>query len=273
MSPREWERLLLGATVEVQARVALIASRGERGKSEGTGAAGDRTILADRAAEDILLDSILEVSGVGVLSEDAGAVGEAGAETLAVVDPLDGSSNFERGVPFYCTSVAIVEGNSMQDVSVGVVRDLVSGDVYHAVKGRGTKKNGRAVTTSGVRSISQAVVGADLSRGTPLLVSSLAPLIGGAKRHVHFGANALELCLLADGTIDAFIDARGRIRITDIAAACLIAKEAGAEVSAPDGSGLKGSFDLEHRLSLVATANRRLHNEILGALKGTPRIG
>ena len=273
MNPREWEKRLLGATAEVEAKVADLASVGGRGKSVGVGASGDRTILADKVAEDVLLESILGVEGVRVLSEEAGAAGEAGAETLAVVDPLDGSSNFERGIPFYCTSVAIVEGNSIEDVSVGVVRDLVSGDVYHAVKGRGARKNGRAVATSGVSDISKAVVGADLSRGTPLMVSGLAPLISGAKRHVHFGANALELCLLADGTIDAFVDARGKIRITDFAAAYLIAKEAGAEISAPDGGRLKASFDLERRLSFVATANSRLHREILGALKGIPGIG
>ena len=209
MSPKEWEKRLLGATERVEVKVAALASRGGRGKLVGTGASGDRTILADKAAEDILLESILGVGGVRVLSEEAGAVGEAGAETLAVVDPLDGSSNFERGIPFYCTSVAIVEGDSIEEVVVGVVRDLVSGDVYHAVRGKGARKNGEALATSGVRDLSQAVVGADLSRSTPLLVSSLAPLIGGAKRHVHFGANALELCRLADGSIDAFVDARG----------------------------------------------------------------
>jgi len=263
MRPEEWEELLLDATERVRGRISALAHKGERGKSLGLGASGDRTLVADKVAEDELMDTLLSVRGTKVLSEEAGLLGDEEGGTLAVVDPLDGSSNFARGIPFYCTSVAVVEGDSLEDIKVGVVRDLVSGDVYHAVRGKGAKKNGRQVHASQVDSLSRAVLGIDISRGGSELVNRLAPLIGTASRQVHFGANALELSYVSDGTIDAFVDVRGKIRITDLAAAYLVAAEAGAELSDAGGKELRAVFDLKHRLSFVASANLQLHKEIL----------
>ena len=263
MTPEEWEELLLGATERVRAKVSALARKGEGRNSVGVGASGDKTLLADKAAEDELMEALLGVAGARVLSEEAGFRGDPEASTLAVVDPLDGSSNFAKGIPFYCTSVAVVEGKSLEDIKVGVVRDLVSGDVYHAVKGKGAKRNGVPVRTSGVADVSRAVVGMDISRGSAELIRRLTPLINVAGRQVHFGANALELSCMAGGTIDAFVDLRGKIRITDLAAAYLVAAEAGSVISGPRGEELEAVFDLEHRLSFVASADVRLHKEIL----------
>ncbi len=263
MTPEGWEELLLRATEKVWRDTLELAAGADRGRLVGVGASGDKTILADKRAEDILLGELKEVGQFRVLSEEAGFVGGKSG-TLAVVDPLDGSSNFEHGIPFYCTSVAIAEGPSIGDVVAGVVRDLVSGDAYSATMGGGARKNGRRIGSSPVSEMSEAVLGVDLSRGTEALVSGLSPLISGAKRQVHLGANALELCYVADGRIDGFVDIRGRIRVTDFAAAYLIAAEAGAEITDVEGSELQATFDLERRYSFVASGNLRLHKEILG---------
>ena len=263
MKPEEWEKLLLSATERVRSRVSEVAVREERWKSVGIGASGDKTLLADKVAEDELMKTLLGVPGTKVLSEEAGFQGDPDGDTLAVVDPLDGSSNFARRIPFYCTSVAMIEGNTLEDVKVGVVRDLVTGDVYHAVRGRGTRRNGAAVHASRVAQVSHAVIGVDVSRGGSELAALLAHLIGAASRQVHFGANALELSYVSDGTIDAFVDIRGKIRITDLAAAYLVAAEAGAEITDAQGNELEAVLDLKHRLSFVASANMRLHKEIL----------
>lgn len=261
MNASEWLRLLSAATDDVRVRVSAVLAEEEARKVVGTGAAGDQTILADKAAEDVLLEAIGKVPGVRVLSEEAGMAGAPEGRTLAIVDPLDGSSNFERGIPFYCTSVAIAEGGG--DVVAGVVRDLVSGDVYAAAKGEGATKNGVGLRTSALEEPSGAVVGVDISRSPPGLVEKLAPLVRGVKRQTHLGANALELCYLADGRLDAFVDLRGAIRVTDFAAAKLITEEAGARVTGPGGEKLALSYDLEHRFSFVASANRALHERIL----------
>jgi myo-inositol-1(or 4)-monophosphatase len=259
---RDLEKTLVDATESVRTKVSARAARGGRGRTVGVGAAGDHTIQADKEAEDVLLGA-LEPYGVKVLSEEAGMTGDPKGETLAVVDPLDGSSNFERGVPFYCTSVAIVEGRRLEDITLGVIRDLVRGDVYVAKRGEGATKNGKLIRTSSVTRTREAVVGIDISRSTPQLVSRLARLASGVKRQTHYGANALELCYVADGRIDAFVDVRGKMRITDFAAAYLIAKEAGGELTDEGGGQLVPHFDLEHRFSFVASANQQLHGEIL----------
>ena len=133
MTPEGWEKILLAATERVRQKVGPISSGSDRAKVVGRGASGDDTIYADKVAEDELLKALESAGAVRVLSEEAGAVGDLQASTLAVVDPIDGSSNFKRGIPFYCTSVAIVEGETIEDITVGGVRDLVSGDAYSAV--------------------------------------------------------------------------------------------------------------------------------------------
>ena len=264
MNATGWERLLLSATGRVWKKVAPLAAKGGRGRTVGTGAAGDQTIYADKLAEDLLIGELKRVDSVRVLSEEAGTVGPSDGRYLAVVDPLDGSSNFERGIPFYCTSVAIVDGHSLGDTVVGVVRDLVSGDCYAARKGRGATKNGRRIRASGVTELSKAIVGVDVSRGPPGLVSALEPLVRGVKRQVHLGANALELCYLAEGKTEAFVDLRGRMRITDFAAANLIAQEAGATVTDGLGEELDVELDLGGRFSFVASGNMDMHRQVLG---------
>ncbi len=268
MNAKEWERYLLSATEEVRKRVSPLATRGGRGRTVGVGAAGDHTIYADKLAETILLQRLGKVGGVRVLSEEAGDAGDEGGWTLAVVDPLDGSSNFERGIPFYCTSVAVAEGGTLDGVVAGVVRDLVTGDAYSATKGGGARKNGRPIKASRRSGAADSVVGIDLSRGPPGLAQGLAPLLAGIKRQVHLGANALELCYLAEGKTDAFVDLRGSMRITDFAAAYLVAAEAGAVVTDGRGGRLSPKFDLAHRFSFVASGNAAMHRQVLGLCRG-----
>ncbi len=258
-----WERLLKEATKTVMASVSSIAAGSQRTKVVGIGASGDKTLLADRVAEEEVFASLSKVKGLRILSEEAGEKGDPKARHVAVIDPLDGSSNFERGIPFYCTSVAIASGNSLEDVDFGMVRDLNTGDLYFAQKGKGATKNGKVIRTSNARSPSSSVVGIDISRSPQAYAPRLGELAAHINRQVHFGANALELCYLADGRFDAFIDLRGRARVTDVAAGLLIVTEAGASVSGPDGKALDSGLDLRSRFSFVASANRPLHRRML----------
>lgn len=270
MNVREahWGQLLTDATERVQLSVSAIALGGDRALVVGTGASGDKTLLADRVAEEELIRAVSKVEGVMILSEEAGRRGDPKAGVLAIIDPLDGSSNFESAIPFYCTSVAIVEGDKLGGASFGLLRNLVTGDVYAARKGAGATKNGKSIRTSRTKEPSESVVGIDLSSAEPSLVKDLAPLIVGVRRQVHFGANALELCFLAEGRIDAFVDLRKKMRITDFAAAYLIAKEAGASITKADGAALRPGLDLTKRFSYVASANSELHKRILELASG-----
>ncbi len=259
----EWEGILSDATRRARTAVARVADDGERTKKLGRGASGDTTLLADSEAEKELLSALLSVPGVRVLTEEAGEVGQPAAPFTAIVDPLDGSSNFERGIPFYCTSVAVTSDGTLGGVFVAAVRDLVRGDFFYAERGKGARKNGKAIRTSSVGELGLAVAGIDLSRATQEKVGRLAPLLTSVKRQVHFGASALELCFLAEGKMDAYVDVREKMRVIDFAGGYLIAKESGASITSDSGGTLSPRVDLNSRFSFIASANPELHAEFL----------
>ncbi|MGW8289440.1 MAG: inositol monophosphatase family protein, partial [Candidatus Bathyarchaeia archaeon] len=95
----------------------------------------------------------------------------------------------------------------------------------------------------------------------------LIRLIQETKHIRHFGANALELCYVADGTTDAFIDIRGKLRTTDLAAAYLIVKEAGGKITTPTGDPLEAKLDPKQTVKFVSSGNQKIHKTILSLVK------
>jgi myo-inositol-1(or 4)-monophosphatase len=206
------------------------------------------------------------------LSEEAGEQGAPSAPLTAVIDPVDGSSNFERGIPYYCTSVAVARGRRLEDVCYALVEDLVSGDVYVGRSGSGATKNGAPARTSGRRELRSSVIAVDGSRVPRGELGRLAPLSAGARRVLHFGANALEICMVADGRLDAFVDLRGKLRVTDVAAALLVAEEAGAKATALRCDAGESGMSLAGRYSVVVASSEELHDEIVGSVGGLGRL-
>jgi myo-inositol-1(or 4)-monophosphatase len=96
----------------------------------------------------------------------------------------------------------------------------------------------------------------------PSVVERLKPVLAEADHVRQFGANALEMCYLARGFLDAYVDLRGKVRPTDVASACLIAKEAGCNLRSDNGSELDSDLDVKTRLSYVAAANSRVLNQL-----------
>lgn len=263
----EWESLLREAAERVQVvRDRLVSSK--RGTEKlGQGAGGDVTMRVDEEAEEEIIALIRQKGDVRLVAEEHGESGPRGARWTAVIDPIDGSSNFERGVPFYCTSIAILDGNRLDHAKCGLVRNLVNGDTYYAEAGARATKNGAEIWTSDVEDLREATLGIDLSRTTLPVVRSLNELVASIKRQMHFGANALETCFLAEGRLDGFVDVRGRIRIMDLAAGYLIAKQAGAVFSDEKGGALNPPITVNERFSAVGGANQLIHGRILAALK------
>jgi myo-inositol-1(or 4)-monophosphatase len=183
-----------------------------------------------------------------------------------VIDPLDGSSNFERGLPFFCTSIAIADGRRLRNVRYGIVKNLLSGETYYAEKGGSSRKDGTEIRSSLQRELRDSAFTVDMCRSPAPEIVRVAPLISSVRRQVHFGANALEVCLVAEGKLDGFVDIRGRMRTTDFAAGYLIMKEAGASVTDLDGSVLNPELNLSERFRVVAAGNRSLHRKVLGLI-------
>lgn len=210
----------------------------------GMGADGTPTSRADRDVEAAMLEIAAEHQ-LNILSEEAGRVDHGGALT-AVIDPVDGTRNAGRGIPFFCTSVAVGRDGRLD---AGVVVNLVTGDAYSAARGQGAALNGEPVRSRGFDPSDVAVaLIADYADTTD--VERLQ------RRDWHIrdlGSAALELCLVGTGALDAFHVPRPWLRVIDVAAGTLFVREAGGRVVAPGTrDDLATPFDLETRLALTA---------------------
>jgi myo-inositol-1(or 4)-monophosphatase len=236
----------------------------------GVGAGGDTSKRIDLAAEKALIDCLgkHEISCT-LVSEEAGTkkIGLGPSEYYVVTDPVDGTTNAVHGLPFSATVIAVAKKPWLKDVEAAIVADLVHDVTYTAQKNGGAFKNGEKIKPSEVSNIEDAVIGVDLNTiKIEELVPKLKGLFKAGKHFRHFGANAQEICYVADGSTDAFIDIRGKLRVTDMVASYLILKEARGIIVAPNGEELNIPLDATQRLSFIAASNKKLYKAIIEAL-------
>ena len=236
-----------------------------------TGAGGDVTDPMDLAAETAIVETLKQHDVSFTLISEESGVKKFGATPDAcyvTVDPIDGSTNFMHGLPFYACSIAVSQEPMLADVCAGMVADLVRDVAYTAFEGKGAYRDGKKIQTSKTASLDDAVVGLDLNAyKVKEFVPKVTALIEKTRHTRHFGANALELCYVANGLTDAFVDLRGKIRTTDIAAGFLIVKEAGGTVTTPDNQALNVKLDPKQTLSFIASGNMQIHKEIVSLVK------
>jgi len=237
----------------------------------GIGAGGDVIKKIDLAAENTLIQALQDY-GVSctLISEEAGTreIGSNPSSFYLTTDPLDGTTNAVRGAPFMAVSLAVSKRPYLRDVETALVCDPVHGVTYTAERGKGAFRNREEIRSSSTTSLEEAVIGVDFNTlKICKLISRLIPLLEKTKHLRHFGANALELCYVADGTTDAFIDIRGKLRVTDIAAAYLILREAGGLMVTPGGKELDVTLEATQRVAFIVAANKTFCTEIQKLLK------
>lgn len=207
------------------------------------------------------------------MSEEIGRIniGSGSPEVIFVVDPLDGTSNAVKNIPAYGISLAIAKINDMdrsmtiQDIEMGFVKNFATGDIYQAIKGGGASLNGQDISTSTLTDISRSSIGAYIYRADMEKVDKICKMI---RRMRIMGSVAIELCYVADGTYDAFMDIRGNLRIVDIAAAKLIIEEAAGIVTDEYGQPLNGKLNVLDRTSIIASDNSKFHQEMIRLIGG-----
>jgi myo-inositol-1(or 4)-monophosphatase len=233
----DWLGLCRRAAHAARDAVSGLASTAERSVAHGEGEGGDTTLAVDRVAEDAVFSS-LEAFGVPLLavSEERGEVPlSGGGEVRVVIDPVDGSMNAKRGLPFACVSIAVAGGARMRDVEVGYVAELDPPRDWWAVRGEGAFLDGSRLARLEPGPLE--VLGLETAR--PALVAGAAGAIAGleARRLRVLGSVAAAMCLVAAGRLDAMITLR-EVRSVDVAAAQLIVEEAGGTVVLPGGDTL-----------------------------------
>ena len=268
----DWLQILLQCKKNVDMQVRSFLKTANKIQPDlGKGAGGDQMKPVDLVAEKAIVEVLLQhVISFTLISEESGVkeFGDDPARLYVTVDPIDGTTNLVHGIPFYASSIALSDRSSLSAVFAGLVFDLFHDKTYFALEGKGAHCDGERISPSSCKSLDKAVVGLDLnSFKIEEFPFELTHLIQKIKHIRHFGANALELCYVADGTTDAFIDIREKLRTTDIAAAFLIVKEAGGTITSPSGGPLESKLDPKQTISFIASGNMQIHQNILSLVK------
>jgi myo-inositol-1(or 4)-monophosphatase len=231
------------------------------------GAGGDVTKYIDSLAENIVIQTLQaeQVSCI-LVSEECGTM-RIGADTnnFVVLDSIDGTTNATRGIPFVSTSIAHASGNYLSDIDVALVKDLNQGIEFSAIKDNGAYKERELLRLPSVSVLERAIIAIHLTpkKKIPMLINSTSPLISQAHKIRNLGSTALEICYVASGALDAFIDLGGLARVTDIAAAYLILKEAGGISATPLGTELNLPLKVSSRASFISASTQTLLDEII----------
>ncbi len=266
-----WLSILEACSQKMKKEILALFGSVEAQAGFGVGAGGDVIKKIDLAAENALIQT-LQNCGVSctLISEETGTreIGSNPSGFYLTTDPLDGTTNAVRGAPFMAISLAVSKRPYLRDAETALVCDPVHDVTYTAERGRGAFRNRERIQPSLATSLEEAVIGVDFNTlKIRELMPRLIPLLEKTKHLRHFGADALELCYVADGTTDAFIDIRGKLRVTDIAAAYLILREAGGIMVTPEGNELDVALDATQRVAFIAAANKTFYTEIQKLLK------
>jgi fructose-1,6-bisphosphatase/inositol monophosphatase family enzyme len=202
---------------------------------------------SDLAADEVAVVRLLD-AGVGVLSEESG-LHHGDREIVVVLDPLDGSTNAERGIPWFATSLCALDDDGPR---VAVVVDQARDARFEAVRGGGARCNGDELTPSTITDVRRAVVG----------LSGYPPRSLGWKQYRALGAVALDLCAVAAGTLDAYVDCSASAHgAWDYSGGLLVCREAGAVVGDAFDRELV-TLDPDARFTPIAAATPELFDEV-----------
>jgi myo-inositol-1(or 4)-monophosphatase len=259
----DWLSVCRACVADVRAVLVELPTRLEREPVVGQGLGGDETTAIDQAAEDAIVARLRAVGEpLTIVSEEVGTVGDGG--TVVVVDPIDGSLNAKRGVPFFALSIAVADGFTMGDVHFAYVYDFGSGEEWIARRGEGGTLNGERLTTQPKDSIE--ILSFEATR-TDLIARDVHRVDGLAYRLRIMGSLAISLCHLAAGRIDAVCSLKAA-RSVDIAAAQLLVREQGYAIALFDDTRRfeDAELDLEGRSRVAAAGNAELCSTLANAL-------
>ncbi len=236
-----WQREL-NLAVEA-AKSAGNFLRMQKGKKDILSSKGrDIKLRADRESETIILES-LKVSDYPVLAEESGQHGVMDSQLpVWIVDPLDGTLNFSRGLPLCCISIALWQG---EKPILGVIYDFNGEELFVGLVGKGAWCGERGVSVSDISVVENAVLGTGFQVGRNFSDESLKGFLARVQRFKKvrlLGSAALSLAYVACGRIDAYMEED--IMLWDIAAGAALVLAAGGSVEVQPSTSLKWARDV-----------------------------
>lgn len=263
----------------VERQRELFAATGgiaARSNYEGRGEGGDMTLELDARCEDAVfaeLEAEVEAGGpaLTVISEERGEVtlGSGRPALKVIVDPIDGSLNVRRTIPWHSLSIAVANGDSMADVLFGFVHDFGAEDEFAAALGCGVLLNGEPLAVD-IPDHGLEVVGIE-SAEPSWVAPAIAALAGEAFRIRVAGSIAITMAYVGAGRFDAMFSARG-CRSVDAAAAQLIVREAGGAVDFGGAPLEQADLSLGARYTAAAARDPVQLETILSAQAGGPAV-
>jgi myo-inositol-1(or 4)-monophosphatase len=267
----DWLNLFQEASEKVCRKVKPILGSEKAKKVMGMGAGGDLTKYIDLLAEKIVIETLeAKDASCTLISEECGLrkIGKSSGDYV-ILDSIDGTTNATHSIPFVSTSIAHATNGFLNSVDVALVKDLYRNTIFTAIRGKGANGGGKPLKSSTIGTLGKAIIAVDLSfqDNLPTLLSQLLPILCKTLKIRTLGSTALEVCYVASGALDAFIDLRGMTRATDLAAAYLILKESGGISTKPSGEDLNMLLKADARTAFFSAANKVLSGEILQNLK------
>ncbi len=232
-----------------------ITEKGANKELAGENYFGDTSIAADVKIEDTVKKRL---KGCALITEERPDTRQADSGRIFVLDPLDGSKNYMFGYPAYTFAICSSATSRISGIDVSFVKNLVNGDEYHAIKGKGAFLNNKRITR---KNHEGCLIAADFGNGETLADKFLPDLMKLGYIRMS-GVSTLDMCFVADGKLDALFDVRDRLLITH-AAGYLIMKEAGIIVTDKNGNEPYAELSQKSAFSVIAASDKKLHSKLL----------
>jgi myo-inositol-1(or 4)-monophosphatase len=265
----DWLATCRAAVQDARAVLAELPGRAEREPVVGIGQGGDETTAIDAAVESAIVKRLAAAGGTDggftLVSEELGERRFAGGgRQWVVLDPIDGSLNAKRGIPFFSLSLAVADGRTMEDVHFGYVYDFGTGEEWTAVRGDGACLDGEPIGDERPKEAIE-ILSFEATR-TMFVAEKAASMVGVAHRIRIMGSLALSLCHLAAGRVDAVCSLKPA-RAVDIAAAQLLVRERGLAIELFETPPLTAApLDVGARSRVVAAATPEVCARLAAAL-------
>ena len=218
---------------------------------------GNFVTNADIASEKEIKESLnYHFPNYGFIMEESGNIEGKDKDHVFVVDPIDGTTNFIHGIPYFCIVIAKLTYGKISD---GIIFNPITNEFYWASKGKGSWLNNQRLRVSNRKKIDECIIGAGSIRQNPNFVKQIESLKKQSASIRSNGSAALDLAYVASGKIDAFWE--NNLNIWDIASGIILITEAGGKISQPNGELWKINSNN------ILASNALIHEQMLDYLK------